>query len=73
LVLYFSELPIISYDFSKIKTIYKSFLKLILKKERIFIKNVTDISMTSAIPRFVGRYWAESVTGAKVAQWMRPG
>jgi hypothetical protein len=27
LVLYFSELPIISYEFLKIKTIYKTFLK----------------------------------------------
>jgi hypothetical protein len=47
--LYFSEPPIISYDFSKIKTIYKSFLKFLLKKEKVFfIKKGAVVSMTSA-------------------------
>jgi hypothetical protein len=63
--LYFSELPIISYDFSKIKTIFKSFLKFLLKQKRIFIKIGADISMTSAVSGdgpLMGRmcHWAES-------------
>jgi hypothetical protein len=47
--LYFSELPIIKYDFSKVKTIYNSFLKIILKIEKRFLfKKGADVSMTSA-------------------------
>jgi hypothetical protein len=47
--LYFSEIPIINYDFSKFKTIYKSFLEMMLEKEKdFFIKLAADISMTSA-------------------------
>jgi hypothetical protein len=59
--LYFSELPIISYDFSKIKTIYKSFLKIILGKEEDFIKRVL-MSAVSGDGLLMGRkcYWTES-------------
>jgi hypothetical protein len=84
LVLYFSELHIISYDFYKIKTIFKSFLKLLLKKERIFIKNAADVSMTSATlglwadigPKvLLGRKWPNGcspvgpVGSVQLAQW----
>jgi hypothetical protein len=84
LVLYFSELPIISYVFSKIKTIYKSFLKLLLKKKRIFIKNAADVSMMLATfglwadigPKvLLGRKWPNGcgpvglVGSIQLAQW----
>jgi hypothetical protein len=41
-------IPIISYEFLEIKTIYKTFLKFIPEIEKDFIKDTADVSMTSA-------------------------
>jgi hypothetical protein len=56
----------------KEKGIYKTFIKSFIKSEKDFIKKHAAISMTSAISKLVGRYWAGRVSGPKVAQQIWP-
>jgi hypothetical protein len=51
LVSYFSKLPIVSSNFSKVKALIKQLLELLLIQKRILLKTSADVSMTSATAR----------------------